>query len=101
LLKQPDVASARTQHAHIVYALEAKLPAAAVRLDAARDDILAFNAFPREVWQQIWSNNPLSEQGGPALDRRGRHLPWPGGHHPPSRRGAGSTMTNGPVPAAS
>jgi len=48
------------QHAHVVQALEAKLPAAAAHLDQARDDILAFTAFPREVWRQIWSNNPLS-----------------------------------------
>ena len=39
-------------------ALEAKLPQAAAHLDEARDDILAFTAFPREVWRQIWSNNP-------------------------------------------
>ena len=32
----------------------------AAHLDDARDDILAFTAFPREVWRQIWSNNPLS-----------------------------------------
>ena len=24
----------------------------------ARDDLLAFTAFPREVWKNIWSNNP-------------------------------------------
>lgn len=39
-------------------ALEAKFPAAAAHLDDARDDILAFTAFPREVWRQIWSSNP-------------------------------------------
>ncbi|MBZ4499061.1 transposase, partial [Dermacoccus sp. Tok2021] len=27
-------------------------------LDAARADILAFTAFPKDVWTQIWSNNP-------------------------------------------
>jgi transposase-like protein len=27
-------------------------------LDQARSDILAFTAFPKEVWRQIWSNNP-------------------------------------------
>jgi transposase-like protein len=26
-------------------------------LDAAREDLLAFAAFPRETWRQIWSNN--------------------------------------------
>ena len=25
---------------------------------AARADILAFTAFPKEIWRQIWSNNP-------------------------------------------
>ena len=35
-----------------------EVPAAAAHLDDARDDILAFTAFPREVWRQIWCNNP-------------------------------------------
>jgi putative transposase len=34
-----------------------KLPAVAEHLDGARADVLAFTAFPREVWRQIWSNN--------------------------------------------
>ena len=34
------------------------IPAAAEHLDAARDDLLAFTGFPREIWRQIWSNNP-------------------------------------------
>ena len=58
IFEQPDAASVRAQHAQVVAALEARLPAAAAHLDAARDDILAFTAFPREVWRQIWSNNP-------------------------------------------
>jgi putative transposase len=58
IFEQPDPASVRAQHAQVVAALEAKLPAAAAHLDEARDDILAFTAFPREVWRQIWSNNP-------------------------------------------
>jgi putative transposase len=58
IFEQPDAASVRTQHAQVVQALEAKLPAAAAHLDQARDDILAFTAFPREVWRQVWSNNP-------------------------------------------
>jgi hypothetical protein len=28
-------------------------------LDEAEDDVLAYAAFPREHWRQIWSNNPL------------------------------------------
>jgi len=58
IFEQPDPASVRAQHAQVVAALEAKLPAAAAHLDDARDDILAFTAFPREVWRQVWSNNP-------------------------------------------
>src|SRR5581483_7341896 len=58
IFEQPDADSVRAQHAHVVAALEAKLPQAAAHLDQARDDILAFTAFPREVWRQIWSNNP-------------------------------------------
>src|ERR1700759_1311534 len=58
IFEQPDAASVRAQHAQVTAALEAKLPQAAEHLDAARADILAFTAFPREVWRQIWSNNP-------------------------------------------
>jgi putative transposase len=58
IFEQPGPDSVRAQHAQVTAALEAKLPAAAAHLDEARDDILAFTAFPREVWRQIWSNNP-------------------------------------------
>jgi len=58
IFEQPDAASVHAQHRHVVEALEAKFPRAAAHLDDARDDILAFTAFPREVWRQIWSNNP-------------------------------------------
>jgi transposase-like protein len=56
IFEQPDPASVRAQHAHVA-ALEAKLPQAADHLDEARDDILAFTAFP-EVCRQVWSSNP-------------------------------------------
>jgi len=35
-----------------------KLPKVAEHLDAARADLLAFTAFPKQIWRQIWSNNP-------------------------------------------
>ena len=35
-----------------------KLPKVAAHLDAARADVLAFTGFPKELWRQIWSNNP-------------------------------------------
>jgi transposase-like protein len=58
IFEQPDAASVRAQHHQVVTALEAKFPAAAEHLDDAREDILAFTAFPREIWRQVWSNNP-------------------------------------------
>ena len=46
------------QFARVVAAIEEKFPAAAEHLDDARADLLAFTDFPREIWRQIWSNNP-------------------------------------------
>lgn len=47
-----------TQHGWVVASLETKYPDAAAHLDEAKADLLAFTGFPREVWKQIWSNNP-------------------------------------------
>jgi putative transposase len=55
---QPDAASVHAQFDRVLQALEDKLPAVAAHLDAARADILAFTAFPKAIWRQIWSNNP-------------------------------------------
>ena len=55
---QPDAAAVHAQFDRVVDALTAKLPAVAEHLENARADILAFTGFPREVWRQIWSNNP-------------------------------------------
>ena len=46
------------QFDRVVNALTEKLPTVADHLEQARADILAFTAFPKEVWRQIWSNNP-------------------------------------------
>jgi hypothetical protein len=40
-------------------ALADTLPAVHEHLDAARADVLAFASFPKEIWRQIWSNNPI------------------------------------------
>jgi transposase-like protein len=55
---QPDAESVHAQFDRILDALEGKLPTVAEHLEGARADILAFTAFPQEVWRQIWSNNP-------------------------------------------
>jgi len=55
---QPDAEAVHGQYARVLDALADKLPAVAEHLDQARADVLAFTAFPKEIWRQIWSNNP-------------------------------------------
>jgi putative transposase len=55
---QPDAASVHAQFDRVLDALGEKLPQVAAHLDQARVDVLAFTGFPKEVWRQIWSNNP-------------------------------------------
>jgi putative transposase len=55
---QPDAAAVHAQFDKLLDTVAESLPAVHEHLDAGRGDILAFTAFPREVWRQIWSNNP-------------------------------------------
>jgi len=55
---QPDAAAVHAQFDRVVDALAEKLPTVAEHLEEARADILAFTVFPKEIWRQIWSNNP-------------------------------------------
>jgi putative transposase len=55
---QPDGDAVHAQFDRVLEALSGKLPTVAAHLDAARADILAFTAFPKAIWRQIWSNNP-------------------------------------------
>ena len=55
---QPDAAAVNAQFDRILDTLSDKLPKVAEHLDTARADILAFTAFPHDLWRQIWSNNP-------------------------------------------
>ena len=55
---QPDAASVHTQYDRLIDTIAGKLPAIADHLEAARADVLAFTGFPKELWRQIWSNNP-------------------------------------------
>jgi putative transposase len=58
VFEQPDAAAVHAQMTHVLDALEEKFPKAADHLDTARHDLLAFTVFPRQIWAQIWSNNP-------------------------------------------
>ena len=55
---QPDAAAVAAQFDRLMDYVTEKLPDVAEHLDTAREDILAFTAFPKDVWTQIWSNNP-------------------------------------------
>ena len=55
---QPDADAVHAQFDRIVDALADKLPQVAAHLEDARADILAFTAYPKDLWRQIWSNNP-------------------------------------------
>jgi transposase-like protein len=55
---QQDAASVREQAHHVLDVLEQRFPDAAKILVGAFEDVLAFTAFPKEHWRQIWSNNP-------------------------------------------
>jgi len=55
---QPDADSVHAQYDRICDALTHKLPAVVDHLEAARPDLLAFTAYPKELWRQVWSNNP-------------------------------------------
>jgi transposase-like protein len=58
IFSQPDEKSTWSAHSSVVQQLEKKFPEAAKLLDAAAGELLAFTAFPKAHWKQIWSNNP-------------------------------------------
>ena len=58
IFEQPDAASVWAQHARVVEQLAERFGDAATHLADAAGDVLAFTAFPKEHWRQIWSNNP-------------------------------------------
>ena len=55
---QPDATAVHAQFDRLLDYVAEKLPAVHDHLDGARADILAFTGFPKDVWTQIWSNNP-------------------------------------------
>ena len=55
---QPDRPAVHAQFNRLLDYVEDKLPDVHDHLDTARADILAFTTFPKDIWTQIWSNNP-------------------------------------------
>ena len=66
---QPDPALAREQWRKVADGFRGKFPRVAELMDGAEADVLAYLAFPREHWRQIWSTNPL-ERLNKELKRR-------------------------------
>jgi transposase-like protein len=58
IFAQPDAESVRTQLARTVEQLAPRHPQASAMLVGAAEELLAFTAFPKKHWKQIWSNNP-------------------------------------------
>jgi transposase-like protein len=59
IFAQPDRQAAGVQLAEVVQAMQRRWPKAAELLAQAEDDILAYMAFPAELWTRIYSTNPL------------------------------------------
>jgi len=62
IFAQPSAEETWAQHARVVAQLRKGFPEAAAMLEDAADELLAFTAFPKEHWKQIWSNNPQERQ---------------------------------------
>lgn len=58
IFAQPTAEAARAQHAGVAEKLSGRFPGAAALLEEAAEDLLAYTAFPKAHWRQIWSNNP-------------------------------------------
>lgn len=58
VFEQPDAETVVAQMARTIDTLAERFPKAAEHLDAHSADLLAFTAYPKSVWKQIWSNNP-------------------------------------------
>jgi hypothetical protein len=56
---------------HVEDTLAERFPKAAALMRAAKDEVLAFSAFPKAHWRQVWSTNAL-ERLNKELKRRCR-----------------------------
>jgi putative transposase len=59
IFDQADQDQVAEQYQRVVGQLEERFPHAAGLLEEAAPDLLAFTSFPKAVWRQIWSNNPI------------------------------------------
>jgi len=64
IFAQETAREAHDQWNSVAEALRERAPKLAALMDAAREDVLAYTAFPREHWPQISSTNPLERLNG-------------------------------------
>jgi len=64
IFAQDTAADAQSQWNSVADALRERAPKLADMMDDARDDVLAYTAFPKEHWPQISSTNPLERLNG-------------------------------------
>jgi putative transposase len=64
IFAQESAAEARVQWDNVASALRERAPRLATLMDEAREDVLAYTAFPKEHWPQIASTNPLERLNG-------------------------------------
>ena len=64
IFAQPDAAAVGEQFERVTTMLEGQFPDVAASLRDAREDLLAFSAFPLEHWRKLWSTNPLERLNG-------------------------------------
>ena len=54
---QPEAQAVEQQWDQVTTMLREKFPAAAALMEQAKEDVLAFRAFPPEHWRKIWSTS--------------------------------------------
>ena len=59
IFAQPDAAAVGEQFERVTTMLEGQFADVAAALCDAREDLVAFSAFPLEHWRKVWSTNPL------------------------------------------
>jgi putative transposase len=64
IFAQETAADAHAQWKSVADALRERAPRLAELMDEAREDVLAYTAFPKEHWPQIASTNPLERLNG-------------------------------------
>jgi len=71
IFAQVSGADMRNQWDQVAATLSDRFPKSASLMEGAKEEVLAFTAFPAEHWRQIWSTNPL-ERLNKELKRRCR-----------------------------